>query len=54
MAKDINDYYAYRAFGDQNKIVYSTHFVTRRAIFVIIIHTGLLVAKIKSCIQRAL
>ena len=25
-------YYPYRAFGDQNKIVYSTRFVTRRAI----------------------
>ena len=24
-------YYPYRAFGDQNKIVYSTCFVTRRA-----------------------
>ena len=25
-------YYPYRAFGDQNKIVYSMRFVTRRAI----------------------
>ena len=27
------EYYSYRAFGGQNKIVYSTRFVTRRAIF---------------------
>ena len=44
------NYYPYRAFGGQNKIVYSTRFVTRRAIFFIIIHTELLMAKIKSCI----
>ena len=28
-------YYPYRAFGDQNKIVYSTRFVTRRAIILL-------------------
>ena len=27
-----DNYYPYRAFGGQNKIVYSTGFVTRRAI----------------------
>ena len=47
---NIIHYYPYRAFGGQNKIVYSTRFVTRRAIFFIIIHTELLMAKIKSCI----
>ena len=30
-------YYPYRAFGGQNKIVYSTRFVTRRAIFFLIL-----------------
>ena len=29
-------YYPYRAFGGQNKIVYSTCFVTRRAILLIL------------------
>ena len=29
-------YYPYRAFGGQNKIVYSTHFVTRRAIILLL------------------
>ena len=29
-------YYPYRAFGGQNKIVYSTRFVTRRAILLIL------------------
>ena len=29
----VSIYYPYRAFGGQNKIVYSTRFVTRRAIF---------------------
>ena len=28
-------YYPYRAFGGQNKIVYSTRFVTRRAILIL-------------------
>ena len=30
---NIDYYYPYRAFGGQNTIVYSTRFVTRRAIF---------------------
>ena len=29
-------YYPYRAFGGQSKIVYSTRFVTRRAILLIL------------------
>ena len=32
-------YYPYRAFGGQNKIVYSTRFVTRKAIFLNIAQT---------------
>ena len=31
-----NHYYPYRAFGGQNKIVYSTCFVTRRAIILLL------------------
>ena len=32
----IRDYYPYRAFGGQNKIVYSTRFLTRRAIILLL------------------
>ena len=32
LTENIKYYYPYRAFGGQNKIVYSTRFVTRRAI----------------------
>ena len=31
-----DNYYPYRAFGGQNKIVYSTRFVTRRAIILLL------------------
>ena len=31
-----HDHYPYRAFGGQNKIVYSTRFVTRRAIILLL------------------
>ena len=33
---NIQHYYPYRAFGGQNKIVYSTRFVTRRAIILLL------------------
>ena len=37
LCMDNNDnYYPYRAFGDQNKSVYSTRFVTRKAIILLL------------------
>ena len=34
--ENIYHYYPYRAFGGQNKIVYPTHFVTRRSIILLL------------------
>ena len=34
--KIIDKYYPYRAFGGQNKIVYSTRFVTRRTMILLL------------------